>query len=247
MRLGRAFSAWDQNRRANTWAEVRTFSVAVHQELRDLHSRCTERGTELLGEKRGINASGAARLAAMIGTPLRVTRLAKELAQAYVRWPPCLRSSCWLAPVDPEAPACKEYLVKGLSAKVVGLWKARYGSALTILRLEHMFDDLGRAASTLATTTGMPPPTAPWQRKGLAELHARGGCFHACKTDKANQSHLLHRMNAATERKLVAFYADDQAALRQLQPDLRWPRFDAHLASRGTGLVRPLAAEDERG
>jgi len=87
--LGRAFSAWDQNRRANTWAEVRTFSVAVHQELRDLHSRCTERGTELLGEKRGINASGAARLAAMIGTPLRVTRLAKELAQAYVRWPPC--------------------------------------------------------------------------------------------------------------------------------------------------------------
>ena len=239
MRLGRAFSAWDQNRRANTKAEVRTFSVAVHQELRDLYSRCTDGGSELFGAKRGINASGAARVAAMIGTPLRVTRLTKELAQAYVRWPPCLRSSCWLSPVDPEAPACKEYLVKGLTAKVVGLWKARYGSALTILRLEHMFDDLSRAASTLASMSGMPPPTAPWQRKGLEELHARGGCFHACKTDKANQSHLLHRMNAATERKLVAFYADDQAALRQLQPDLRWPRFDAHLASRGTGLVRP--------
>ena len=46
-------------------------------------------------------------------------------------------------------------------------------------------------------------------------------------------------MNAATERKLVAFYADDQAALRELQPDLRWPRFDAHLASRGTARAEP--------
>ena len=209
--------------------------MAVHQELRDLYSRCTDGGTGLLGAKRGINASGAARVAAMLGTPLRVTRLTKELAQTYVRWPPCLISSCWLAPVDPKAAACKEYLVKGLTAKVLGLWKARYGNALTILRLEHTFADLGRAANTLATMTGMPPPTASWQRKGLAELVARGGCFHACKQSKANQSQVLHRMNAATERKLVAFYADDQAALRQLQPDLRWPRFDAHLAPRGTG------------
>ena len=211
--------------------------MAVHQELRDLHSRCTDGGQELLGAKRGINASGAARVAAMLGTPLRVTRLTKELAQTYVRWPPCLRASCWLSKVDAEAPSCKEYLVKGLAAKVLGLWKQRYGPALQILRLEHIFADLNSTARTLAAMHGMPPPTSPWQQRGLAELVAKGGCFHACGTDKANQSHVLHRMNAATERKLVAFYADDQAALRQLQPDLRWPRFDAHLlASRGTGL-----------
>ena len=239
MRSGRAFSAWDQNRRANSQAEVRTFNVAVHEELRDLHSRCTGGGRALLGARRGINASGAVRVAAMIGTPLRVTRLTKELARSYVRWPPCLASSCWLSAVDPQAPACKEYLVKGLSAKLLGLWKARYGSALTVLRLEHMFDHLGRAASTLAAMTGMPQPSAAWQRSAIEELRARGGCFHACGTGKANQSDLLHRMNAATERKLVAFYADDQAALRELQPDLRWPRFDAHLASRGTARAEP--------
>ena len=102
-----------------------------------------------------------------------------------------------------------------------------------------MLDHLGRAAATLAAMLGLPRPSAAWQRRALEELRARGGCFHACGTGKANQSDLLHRMNAATERKLVAFYADDQAALRELQPDLRWPRFDAHLASRGTARAEP--------
>ena len=86
---------------------MRTFNVAVHEELRDLHARCTGGGSALLGARRGINASGAARVAAMIGTPLRVTRLTKELAQSYVRWPPCLAASCWLSAVEPRAPACK--------------------------------------------------------------------------------------------------------------------------------------------
>ena len=107
---------------------MRSFNVAVHEELRDLHSRCTGGGRALLGARRGINASGAARVAAMIGTPLRVTRLTKELAQSYVRWPPCLAASCWLSAVEPQAPACKEYLVKGLSAKLLFL----YGAAQTL-------------------------------------------------------------------------------------------------------------------
>ena len=109
----------------------------------------------------------------MIGTPLRVTRLTKELAQSYVRWPPCLAASCWLSAVDPHAPACKEYLVKGLSAKLLGLWKARYGRALTVLRLEHMLDHLGRAAATLAAMLGLPRPSAAWQRPELTRTPRR--------------------------------------------------------------------------
>ena len=158
---------------------------------------------------------------------MRVNRLAKDLAQAYTPWPPCLRSSCWLTQVDPETPACKEYLVKGLVAKVLGLWRARYGRALSVVRLEDVFANLTRTAHTLAAMTGMPPPTARWQQQQLTELEAKGGCFHACSQDKANQTQVLHRMNAVTERKLVAFYAADQAALRRFDPSLRWPRFDA--------------------
>ena len=227
--IDRAFSAWDQNRRAE--AEQRTFNVAVHQELRDLLTRCTDGGPGILGARRGINATGAARIAGMLGTQLRVARLAREMAETYTRWPPCLQRSCWLSTVDPDAPACKEYLVKGLAANVIGLWRARYGRALTVVRLEDIYSNLTNTAFALAAINGVPRPTALWQRQALAKLEAQGGCFHACKQEKANQSQLLHRMNSVTERKLMAFYAADQAALRRLDPNLRWPRFDAHVAA----------------
>ena len=77
---------------------------------------------------------------------------------------------------------------------------------------------------------GVPMPTATWQQQALSQLLAKDGCFHHCQTAKVNQTEHLHVMNAAAERKLVAFYAADQAALRRLEPSMRWPRFDTERA-----------------
>ena len=82
-------------------------NVAVHAELRDLFSRCANGTRHLLGSKRGINASGAAQVAAMLGTPLRARQLAPSLVRSYTRWPACMQHSCWLSPVGERDPACK--------------------------------------------------------------------------------------------------------------------------------------------
>lgn len=230
--LSRAFSAWDQNRRAGSAVESRAFNVAVHQELRDLVLRCANISQRMLGSKKGINATGAARLASLLGAPLRVKRLHESTARRYTTLPACLQQSCWLRRIGPgDDAACKEYLIRGLVSKNLVAWRRHFGRRLTVLRLEDVFSNLTRTAHVLAAMVGVPRPTATWQKQALSGLLAKDGCFHHCKTAKANQTEHLHVMNAKTERKLVAFYAADQAALRRLEPSMRWPRFDTEGAA----------------
>ena len=185
----------------------------------------------MLGSKKGINATGAARIASLLGAPLRVTNLHESNARQYTTLPACLQQSCWLRPIGPTADAaCKEYLIRGLVSKNLVAWRRHFGRRLTVLRLEDVFSNLTRTAHVLAAMVGVPMPTAEWQQQALSQLLAKDGCFHHCQTAKVNQTEHLHVMNAAAERKLVAFYAADQAALRRLEPSMRWPRFDTERA-----------------
>ena len=211
--------------------ESRAFNVAVHQELRDLALRCTHISQRLLGSKKGINATGAAQIASLLGAPLRVTSLHESNARQYTTLPACLQQSCWLRPIGRTADAgCKEYLIRGLVSKNLVAWRRHAGRRLAVLRLEDVFSNLTRTARVLAAMVGVPMPTATWQQQALSQLLAKDGCFHGCQTAKVNQTEHLHVMNAAAERKLVAFYAADQAALRRLEPSMRWPRFDTERA-----------------
>ena len=211
--ISRAFSAWDQNRRSG--AEVRSFDIAIAQELEGLTRQC------------GV---GMARLPEVVGAAWRVSGDA-SIAQVQLERTGLQRSCaswssmCWLRESwtlekmsAHDRKVCRRYVVRGLYAHKLAAWRAVFQDRLLTFRMEDVIEQPEHAKQLVRSLLGLVPAGQTGNFR-LADQKANQSCWHACGAKKADPDKAI---STATKSALAYFYSADLATLRKIEPTLRW-------------------------
>eukprot|EP00308_Calcidiscus_leptoporus_P004318 CAMPEP_0119380236 /NCGR_PEP_ID=MMETSP1334-20130426/56095_1 /TAXON_ID=127549 /ORGANISM="Calcidiscus leptoporus, Strain RCC1130" /LENGTH=483 /DNA_ID=CAMNT_0007399985 /DNA_START=96 /DNA_END=1543 /DNA_ORIENTATION=- len=235
--IDRAHAAFYQNKREGAEPNM-TFADAMYRELADLWRRCSIHRPPS-GPISSIAPREAASLAAEINLAspwyvlngrrpsnhvwqLQLVRSVATPRLSHRSRPYCVRNwhDEWLRHVS-DCGSCHQYLVRGLVARKLQAWQHAWGKSLLVIQTELFEQAMTEAAVNISTFLGLATNLSASQRTKLAHM-SRRSCWHPpCANGNSKEMDIPESL----ETLLKAFFLNDRAEVRALEPTMVWRRW----------------------